>query len=439
MRGLELAIDKDRSFLQIDDERKRRWLQEQALRIAGSKFAEFTESEQKRAYGIIGHFLSNDFNDDLPLRKLADQAIKQGSFLSASIRARAFIICEQWQQVVPLGEPAISHLEEVIEKQLMLTTSESDIFNQQIKAVETISQISFADFSEKIKKLVKVLLGPGEELRKATARLLKIYTRVAPNIANLIESLLFEYSLDKPELKNLTVPEMNERISSCREKKYFIDTLFSKAIDEANYQARIYSQSTSAAQEFLQNKQNAYLSDIRRWITDLEKQIAATSTQENKIKYHQSILRNALSKIRGIDFKLHDELMALPEQAALNTREYQTYSQCQTLSYQLENLKSQFLRRINQVQPKLNQKSKDSFKDGLQQMLWGVAIIYIMENIIMTLVFGVGWFARIIYGFGWLCVAGAIIYFFESAALPLAAKRLGRLSQEISENWKNWK
>ncbi|KOR34560.1 hypothetical protein AM228_23340 [Planktothricoides sp. SR001] len=496
VRGIELAIDKDRSFLQIDDERKRRWLQEQALRIAGSKFAEFTEFEQKRAYKTIEDkdFLSNDYNQDIPLRNLAAQAIKQagswldpsirsrsfviceewekavaigepalahlqevierklklttsenelrqhqikaletilaifdknyteisasnhqivdclllteflsnnynnniswrksaaqaikqaGSWLYPSIRARSFVICEQWQQVAAIGEPAVSHLEEVIERNLRLAASEDEIINQQIKAVETINQIQFAELSEKIKKLVKVLLlCPEEQVRKATARLLEPHKGVVPNIANLVDALLFEYTLEKPELKDLTVPQMDERLSSCREKESVIATTFANAIAEANSLARTYSKSTSAAQEFLQNKQEAYLSDIRGWITQLEKQIAETSRYQKKIKYYQESLKDALSEIRGIDSELYKELMAVPKQTALNSTEYQTYNQCQNLSPDLEYIKSQFVPKINQGQAKLNKKSKERFEAGLWGMGIGVAIILFMTLVI---------------------------------------------------------
>jgi HEAT repeat protein len=376
VRGIELAIDKDRSFLQIDDDQKRHWLQEQALGFARRNFCNFTEFEEKRAYETIGHFLSNDFNDDILLRNWAAQAIKQaGSWLDPSIRARSFVICEEWPQVAAIGEPAVSHLEEVIERNLRLAASEDEIINQQIKAVEAINQIQFAEFSEKIKKLVKVLLCPKEQVRKAAARLLKPYKEVDPNIANLVEALLFEYSLDKPELKDLTVPQMDERLSSCRETESFIATTFANAIAEANSLARTYSKSASTVQKVLQSKQEAYLSDIRGWITQIKKQISATSRYQDQIKYYQESLKDALYEIRGIDSKLYEELMAVLKQAALNSTEYQTYNQCQNLSPDLEYIKSKFMLEIDKYQAKLNQESKNRFKFGLSEIVTGVGII----------------------------------------------------------------
>ncbi len=95
LRGIELAIDKDRKFLKNVEKQKRRWLQEQALRIARDKFKNFTEFDQKRADKAIRHFLANDFNNAIPLRKLAAEAIKQASsWLPILIRARSLVICE---------------------------------------------------------------------------------------------------------------------------------------------------------------------------------------------------------------------------------------------------------------------------------------------------------------------------------------------------------
>lgn len=375
VRGIELAIDKDRGFLKGVDEEKRRSLQEQALRIAGSKFAKFTEFEQKRAYETIGYFLDNSFNNDIPLRKLAAQAIKQaGSWLSPSIRARSFVICEQWQQVAAIGEPAVPHLEEVIERTLRLTASENEMINQQIKAVEALGQIQFADFSEQIKKLAQVLLRPEEQVRKAAARLLEPHKGVDRNIANLVEALLFEYSLNKPDLKDSTVPQMDERLSSCRKNESLIATTFSNAIAAANSLEKIYSQSASTVQQFLQSKHDPYLLDIREWIGQIEEQIAATSTERKKVKYNQKILNNALSEISGIDSKIHEKLTALPEQAALNSTEYKTYNQCKNLSNQLEKIKRELLLETTGSQSKLNQEIEATLKAGLCQMGLGLAM-----------------------------------------------------------------
>jgi hypothetical protein len=378
VRGLELAIDKDRRLL-IDYDKKRRWLQEQALGVARRNFCNFTEFEEKRAYETIGHFLSNDFNDDIPLRKSAAQAIKQaGSWLPVSIRARSFVICEEWQQVAAIGEPAVSHLEEVIERKLRLADSESDILDVQIKAVEAISQIQFADFSDKIKKLTKVLLRPEEQVRKATARLLKAHKGVDPNIASLVEALLFEYRLDKPELKDLTVPQMDDDLSSCREKESFIGNTFSRAIDEANSLARIYQQSADAVEDFLQSKQDTYLPDIREWIVQIKNQIALTSTEQHKIQGNQRILRDALSEIRAIDSEIYEDIVKLNEQSALNSTEYQTYNQCQKLSLELRNSKYNLLTKINSTKSNLYQTSKEDYEGRLQQMLSGIVIILFM-------------------------------------------------------------
>jgi len=66
--------------------------------------------------------------------------------------------------------------------------------------------------------------------------------------------------------------------------------------------------------------------------------------------------------------------------------------------------------------------------------LFGLAIFALIAHALY--VNGFGW---IIYGIGGMFVGLAIMNFVEYYQLPQKAKRLGRISQEISENWKNWR
>lgn len=268
IRGVDLAVDKD-NRLETVNPQKKRGLQEAALRIAEQIFIdESTEVEQTRLYEILDQFLENNYNQDIPLRRLAAVAIcNAGSCLPPSARARTVIICERWQEVEALGEPAISHLEEVIERKLRLATHESEIINQQVKAVETISRIQFADFSQKLRVLAKVLLRPEEKVRNAAARLLAQHkSRVDQDVANLLEALLLKYGLHEPDSRDLTIPGMEKLIRASRQYQSLISTTFLTAIDAVDSLSRRYAQSASAVKQFLRDKSEGYLSNVESWI-----------------------------------------------------------------------------------------------------------------------------------------------------------------------------
>ncbi len=225
---------------------------------------------------------------------------------------------------------------------------------------------------------------PEEQLRKATAKLLEPHKAVDPNIANLVEALLYDYSLDKPaipDLKDLTVPQMDNHLSSCRKKESSIATRFSMAIASANSLARLYQQSASALEGFLQSKQHTYLSDMGGSISKLSEQIDLTSAEQNKIKSNQILLKESLAELRGLNPELDKKLSDLPE-APLNSTEYQTYNHCQKLAPELERIKNKLLPEINQIKPKLNQQSKESEGGALSALLWGFGIILGMALVI---------------------------------------------------------
>ncbi|MFB2971439.1 hypothetical protein ACE1CD_20935 [Aerosakkonema sp. BLCC-F183] len=384
VRGIELAIDKDVNRLKIDNPQKRKWLQEEALRIAAGKFrdSESTE-EQRRLYENVGHFLDNYYNADIPLRKLAAQAIRNaGSWLDVSIRARVLIICEQWQEAANIGEAAVSHLEEVIEKELKLSTNESDIINQQIKAVNTINRIQFFDLAQKFKILAKVLLNPEERVRNTAAGLLKQHKSVLDrDAANLLEALLFDDEFDKTDdPKNLTVPKISERISSSNERSARISNTFKKAIAAIDSLKIVYQKSDLSViqvKEFVRVEMEKLLSDVKDWIKKLNEQKLETEREKDKITSNQSTLKEVLSLIKDVNYKLLDKLSEHDNYEARESTDYETYNKCQKLYGELKLFKTYLLSNLGNVKYNLIDQYQKAGISSLIALGIGLGIIFV--------------------------------------------------------------
>ncbi|MFB2936787.1 HEAT repeat domain-containing protein [Aerosakkonemataceae cyanobacterium BLCC-F154] len=383
VRGIELAVDKDQR-LKIDNPQKRRWLQEAALRIAAGKFkdSESTEAEQRRLFDNLGHFLDNHFNQDIPLRKLAAEAIRNaGYWLSDSIRARALILCEQWQQAANIGEAAVSHLEEVIDRELRLSTDENEIINQQIKAVEAIYRIQFFELSQKLKIVAKFLLRPEEKVRNTATRLLKQHKSILDREAtNLLEALLFEYKLDQPDPKDLTIAEIESIISSSNSYYNLILNKFGTAIAAVDTLKTVYQKSDSSireVKEFINYEMKKYLSIILKWIEKLSEQKLETEKGQSKIISNQSILRKVVSFIKDVNYKLFTKLKENPNYNSQESTNYQTYKKCQTLYGELVLLKKDILANLENLRYQLASKCQMAGKISLITIGIGFSLILI--------------------------------------------------------------
>ncbi|GEM_PF-4519528 len=383
VRGIELAIDKD-GKLKIDNPQKTSWLQETALRTAANKFisAQFTDAQQKRGYKNVRHFLANNYNQDIDLRKLAAQAIRNaGAWLPNSVKARALIICEQWKQAANIGEEAVSQLEEVIEKELKLSLNESDIINQQIEAVKTINRIQFFDSAQKFKILAKVLLNPEETVRNTATGLLKPHKSILDrDAADLLEALLFEYKLDKPEPKDLTVPEIDELISSSNSYYNLIYNIFQTAMAAVDRLKIVYKKSDSSiiqVKVFLDSKMKKYLSEVQDWINTLSNQKSETEREQSKIISNQSILKNILSSIEDVDYKIFAQLKEHSNYEANDSKEYQTYNRCQKLYGELASFRKDILSNLKDVKDNLLSMFLMAGITSLITLGIGLAIIFV--------------------------------------------------------------
>ncbi|HBW57157.1 MAG TPA: hypothetical protein DEF27_04885 [Oscillatoriales bacterium UBA8482] len=246
-----------------------------------------------------------------------------------------------------------------------------------IHAAEIINTAT--DINRRLKTLSQLLLEE-TELRNTAVRLLNPYkqelARVESDAYTVLGALNFEYKLDKPEPKDLTIAQIENRISSANQYESKISEIFINAMALAESLARRYGRSDSVLKQFLQNKQDEYLSDIVSWVSVLRTQRSDTLALQNKIKSSQSLLEQTFSKITNIDRNLYQKIRSLPYSEAIESNDSQSYNQYEKLLVDLKLLKTCLVSELNSKSDELLSKSKEMGGDTSWALIWwGLGII----------------------------------------------------------------
>lgn len=193
------------------------------------------------------------------------------------------------------------------------------------------------DLSRRLKTLSKLLLEE-TELRNLGVRLLTPYkqelARVEPDADTVLDALVFSYSLDtlqKHELQNLTISQLETEFSSASQDRREILVIFTSDIAASESLARRYGRSASVLKQFLQNEHDEYNDDIENWIHQLSNQKAETSEEQSKIELNQLLLKDCFLAIHDFDLKLYSKLAYLEKCEEWTNTDYNNlnYNQCQ--------------------------------------------------------------------------------------------------------------
>jgi len=246
-----------------------------------------------------------------------------------------------------------------------------------INAAEIIN--TARDLTRRLKTLSKLLLEE-TELRNTAVRLLTPYkqelARVESDAYTVLETLNFEYRLDKPEPKDLTTARMEAIISSANQLNNEITQKSIISIAAAESLARQYRQSALVVKKFLQSKQDEYKTDIENWIQKLRTQISDISALQDKIKSAQLLLDQTFSAIANVDINLSKTIRDLPNLEAIESNDHQSYNRGQKLLSDLELLKNKLVYELNSKSRELLSKSKDMGGETAYQLIWwGLGII----------------------------------------------------------------
>lgn len=161
-----------------------------------------------------------------------------------------------------------------------------------INAAEIINTAT--DLNRRLKTLSKLLLEE-TELRNTAVRLLNPYkqelARVESDAYTVLDALSFEYELDQPEPKSLTIPEIENWLSSANQLQNQITQKFAAAMIAAAPLANKYSRSALVLKQFLQNQEV----EIGDWIQKLNNQKSQTANEQSKVESNQLLLKKHFS------------------------------------------------------------------------------------------------------------------------------------------------
>ncbi|MEG4915864.1 hypothetical protein [Microcoleus sp. B7-D4] len=246
-----------------------------------------------------------------------------------------------------------------------------------INAAEIIN--TARDLTRRLKTLSKLLLEE-TELRKTAVRLLnpdkQELARVESDAYTVLETLNFEYRVEKLDPKDLTIAQMEAIISSANQLNSEITQKFISSIAAAESLARQYRQSALVVKNFLQSKQDEYKADIENWIKKLRTQISDTSGLQDKFKSAQLLLNETFSAIANIDCNLYKKLRESPNLEAIESKDYQSYNRGKKLLSELELLKNKLVEELNSESRELLSQSKEMGGEKAYALMgWGLGII----------------------------------------------------------------
>ncbi|MBD1827033.1 hypothetical protein NDI47_02870 [Microcoleus vaginatus GB1-A2] len=357
-----------------------------ALRQAGLIFKESAEIE-KYLYGLLEEFLHNS-NNETSLRINAAEIINTATDLSRRLQTLSKLLLEE--KNTKLQEVALrqaqslfkrsAEIEEFIYRLLeeFLHNPNNEV-SLRIAGAEIINTAT--DLSRRLKTLSQLLLDK-TELRNAAVRLLTPYkqelTRVEPDANTILDALIFEYQLNKAEPKDLTISQLETYFSSASQYHREVSEIFTNAIPASESLAQRYGRSGSVLKQFLQNKQDEYLSAIESWLQVLRHQISETETEQIKVKSNQLLIKEVIEIMTNLESSWASELrlFPLPENVCvcdanfvLYTTEFHTYNQIYKIKMDLKSIKEYIY--INQtIQSFLNPivSSKTALDDLLKTL-----------------------------------------------------------------------
>jgi len=280
-------------------EEKNPKLQEVVLRQAQSLFKQSAETEDS-LYWPLEEFL-HDSNHEISLRINAAEILNTATDLSKRLKTLSKLLLEEKNtklQEWTLGKAHLLFKQSAETEDSLYESLEDFLYNSnretslRINAADIIN--TARDLSRKLKTLSQLLLEE-TDLRNTAVRLLNPYkqelARVESDAYTVLDALSFEYKLDKHEPKSLTIPEIENRLSSANQLQSQITQKFAAAMIAAASLANKYTRSALVLKQFLQNQEL----EIGDWIQKLNNQKSQTANEQSKIESNQLLLKKHFS------------------------------------------------------------------------------------------------------------------------------------------------
>ncbi|HEY9862798.1 MAG TPA: hypothetical protein V6D21_01335 [Candidatus Obscuribacterales bacterium] len=360
-----------------------RIVQGAALRQARLIFKESTEIEDY-LYGLLEEFLL-DSKHEISLRIHAAKIINTATDINRRLKTLSQLLLEennpklhevalrQAQSIFQQSAETEESLYQPLEEFLLNSNHEISL---RIHAAEIINTAT--DINRKLKTLSQLLLEE-KELRNATVRLLTPYkeelARVEPDANKVLEVLIVD-QLNKPQLKDLTISQLKNYVSSTSGYHKEISEIFTSAITASKSLGKRYGRTSSILKEVLQNKQDGHLSAIESWMQLLRNQISDTLALQETVKSSQSILDKTFYAIANIDTKLSQTIKSLPNSEVIESNYDLSYNQYTKMLSDLNLLKNKVVNELNSKSDLLLSKSTTiESETSWKLILSGLAII----------------------------------------------------------------
>ena len=342
-----------------------RIVQGAALRQARLIFKESTEIEDY-LYGLLEEFLL-DSKHEISLRIHAAKIINTATDINRRLKTLSQLLLEennpqlhevvlhQAQSIFQQSAETEESLYQPLEEFLLNSNHEISL---RIHAAEIINTAT--DINRRLKTLSKLLLEE-TELRNTAVRLLNPYkqelTMIESDAHTVLDALIFEYRLNKPDPKDLIISQIEQIITSSSQTIDVILARFGTAIEAAENLARRYNKSSNLLVNFLKSKQDGYLSNINNWIQTLKSQVSQLLAEHKKIEKNQSLLKQVFSDIYRLDSKLYKKVSEIPNPVALDDQDYENYSyhRCQSLMKILTQIKEAIELYVNSLKMEIKQ------------------------------------------------------------------------------------
>ena len=276
-----------------------------------------------------------------------------------------------------------------------------------IHAAEIINTAT--DLNRRLNTLIKLLLEK-IELRNAAVRLLTPYkhdlTRVEPDADTVLDALVFSYSLNtlqKPQLQDLTISQLETYFPSASQYHREISEIFTSAIAASEALARRYGRTSSVLKEFLQNKQDEYLSAIESWIQLLRNQISETETENTKVQSNQALINESIDRMGNLHTSWGSEnisLLPFPEKMCVLeakfvrfSKESHTYNLSYKITKDLRSIKFYLIQLLNKQEKINNDKISKGFDLPsfdlvgiiLMVIFWPIVLIFLILVLIISM------------------------------------------------------
>lgn len=244
----------------------------------------------------------------------------------------------------------------VIEKSLKLAERIFDQFN----------------FSQILTEISKFLQHSQKPVRDVAVEMLTPYKQKLDNKSfSILEALSFNFILQKPELKHLTILELEREILSSKEYKEKIKAIFSTALSACDANA-------TDVRNLFSSQLNAYQNSLNQQINSFENQVNSVVNYQELIRQNRRLISTAISNIKTVNSSIvYNNLLTSSSAKLIEISEPSTYDECLLLDKELIEFKDLIKREVGKVTSNLDKQRSELTSSANNLEKTGINSLYI--------------------------------------------------------------